>query len=76
MTEMTIRAGSDLTSLGRAIAAARAAAGLSQIELAAKADVDRASLSQIETGKRDARLSTLLRIFEAAGARLSIEVTA
>ncbi|MEV7394367.1 helix-turn-helix transcriptional regulator [Streptomyces sp. NPDC091215] len=57
---------------GERLRAARQTAGLTQEELAERAGIDRPAYSEIERGLRDARLSTLLRIESALGARLSM----
>ena len=40
----------------------REAAGLTQMELANRADMDMAEISRLELGKRDPRLSTIVRL--------------
>lgn len=68
--------GAELHSLrlafGDRLRAARREAGLTQEQLAERAGIDRAAVSEIERGQRDARLSTLLRIESALGARLDL----
>jgi transcriptional regulator with XRE-family HTH domain len=54
--------------------AAREAAGLSQAELADRADTGQAALSRIEGGEQDPRLSTLARIAGALGCELEIRL--
>lgn len=58
------------TAFGDRLRTARRQAGLTQEQLAARAGIDRSAVSEIERGQRDARLSTLLRIETALGARL------
>lgn len=57
-------------AFGERLRAARRAAGLTQEQLAQRAGLDRPAYSEIERGQRDARLTTLLRIESALGARL------
>lgn len=40
----------------------REAAGLTQMELANRAEMDMAEISRLELGKRDPRLSTIVRL--------------
>ncbi|WP_334144918.1 helix-turn-helix transcriptional regulator [Rhabdothermincola sp.] len=54
----------------RLLAEARRRAGLSQRELAARAGTSRGTLAAYETGKRDPRLSTALRLLRECGASL------
>lgn len=54
-------------AFGRAIKALRAEKGLSQEALADLAGVQRPTLSAIERGTSDPRLSTLFRLAEAMG---------
>ncbi|HMQ25623.1 MAG TPA: helix-turn-helix domain-containing protein [Acidimicrobiales bacterium] len=56
------------------LAAARHRAGLTQRELAARADTSAAAICEYESGKRVPRVDTLERILSAAGARLDLEV--
>lgn len=59
------------TRLGVVVRNARHQIGMTQRELAARAGLDRALLSRVETG-RDCRLSTLIRLAEALEARLTM----
>jgi transcriptional regulator with XRE-family HTH domain len=59
-------------AFGERLRTARREAGLTQEQLAERAGTDRAAVSEIERGQRDARLSTLLRIEHALGARLDL----
>jgi transcriptional regulator with XRE-family HTH domain len=52
---------------GRSLAAQRMRAGLSQEELADRADMHRTAISLSETGKRVPRLDTLLKLAGALG---------
>lgn len=49
-------------TIGEAIIERRKTLGVSQRELALLLDIDQSTLSKIESGKRDAKLSTLIRI--------------
>jgi transcriptional regulator with XRE-family HTH domain len=63
--------------LGRALRELRKRAGLTQKELGARAGADATYLSQVETGQRDIRWSTvtrLLRALDASPADLAAEV--
>jgi len=53
--------------LGRNLADQRKMAGLSQEELAFRANLDRTLISLIERGKRNARLDTLVKLGEGLG---------
>ncbi|MEU9921855.1 helix-turn-helix transcriptional regulator [Streptomyces griseoluteus] len=57
-------------AFGDRVRTARQAAGLTQDQLAEQAGLDRVQISEIERGRRDARLSTLLRIESALGTQL------
>lgn len=48
--------------LGKNLRRLREAAGLTQMELANRADMDMAEISRLELGKRDPRLSTIVRL--------------
>lgn len=61
-----------LTEVGQRIRARRVAEGLTLDQLARLSGISGPALSLIETGKRDARLTTLARI--AAALRLPLEV--
>ncbi|WP_208026807.1 helix-turn-helix domain-containing protein [Rhabdothermincola sediminis] len=60
----------------RLLAGARRRAGLSQRELAVRAGTSRGTLAEYETGKRDPRLSTALRLLRECGASLVEEGSA
>ena len=60
-----------LTEVGQRIRARRVAEGLTLDQLARLSGINGPALSLIETGKRDARLTTLARI--AAALRLPLE---
>lgn len=59
-------------AFGDRLRAARREAGLTQEQLALRAGLDRSAYSELERGQRDVRLSTLLRIESALGARLDV----
>lgn len=61
-----------LTEVGQRIRAWRVAEGLTLDQLARLSGISGPALSLIETGKRDARLTTLARI--AAALRLPLEI--
>jgi transcriptional regulator with XRE-family HTH domain len=56
--------------LGRALRELRTNAGLTQAQVAANAGVDGPYLSRVESGERDLRWSTVLRLHDAIGADL------
>ncbi|MBR6413908.1 MAG: helix-turn-helix transcriptional regulator [Oscillospiraceae bacterium] len=58
----------------RAVAAARAAAGISQKQLATLTGIDQSDLSKIERGVANPSVSTLERIATALGGKLSITI--
>jgi len=58
------------TDIGDALRILRARAGLTQQELAARAQLDGPHLSRLETGQLDIRWSTLNRLLAALGADL------
>jgi transcriptional regulator with XRE-family HTH domain len=57
-------------SLGRALRDLRTRAGLTQAQVAANAAVDAPYLSRVESGERDLRWSTVVRLLGALGADL------
>jgi uncharacterized protein len=63
-----------MPSAGVLLRTARARAGLSQAELAARAGVTQSVISVYESGRRQPALSTLAALVEAAGSRLEIRV--
>ncbi|MDR1757329.1 MAG: helix-turn-helix domain-containing protein [Culturomica sp.] len=63
-----------LDLLGQAIKQARQARNLTQEELGELVGVKRAQISKIENSTTDARLTTILKVFEALGARVSFQV--
>lgn len=58
----------------QAVAAARAAAGISQKQLAALTGIDQSDISKIERGVANSSVATLDRIAKALGGRLSISI--
>jgi transcriptional regulator with XRE-family HTH domain len=67
MDHMTSQASS---TLGRSLRVLRKRAGLTQAQVAAKAGVDGPYLSRVESGERDLRWSTVLKLLDAIGADL------
>lgn len=63
----------DRRLLGFQLADARGKQGLSQAELAQRADLSQAQVSNIESGKANPSLNTLLRLAGALEARLVVE---
>jgi transcriptional regulator with XRE-family HTH domain len=59
---------------GRAIAGARAARGLTQVELAKEADVDRGYLARLEAGASQLVLERSLRALRRMGATITVTV--
>ena len=60
--------------LAQAVAAARAACGLSQKQVADAAGMDQSDFSQIERGLANPSVSTLERIAKAMGGTLSVRI--
>ncbi len=60
----------------QAVSAARAAAGMSQKQLAALTGIDQSDLSKIERGVANPSVATLERIAKALGGQLSISIEA
>jgi transcriptional regulator with XRE-family HTH domain len=58
------------TALGRGLRELRIRADLTQAQVAANASVDAPYLSRVESGDRDLRWSTVLRLLDALGADL------
>ncbi len=54
---------------------ARKKKNLSQTELAQKAKITRSTLSMIESGKRNAGIGTLMRLADALGMRLEVNLS-
>src|SRR5262245_26763045 len=62
----------DVTSI---IAAARRQAGLTQAELAKRVNTSQSAIACIEGGQGNPSIETIVRLVEAAGFRLRIELT-
>ena len=60
--------------LAAAVRGRRLSLGLSQAELARRADVSRPWLSQVEAGKPRTELSLIIRLLDALGLGLQLEV--
>ena len=61
--------------VGAAVARARKASGLTQVQLASAASVQQAEVSRIERGHANPTVSTLARIAAATGSRLALVST-
>ena len=68
-------ASTDGAAVGRRIAEARARAGLTQAELAARVSLDRSALTKIENGTRRVSALELARIANTVGERIEWFVT-
>lgn len=60
--------------VANAVLSARAKAGISQKELAAATGIDQSDISKIERGVANPSISTLNRIANALGAKLSVSI--
>lgn len=60
--------------VAHAVRAARAKAGMSQSELAAKASIDQSDISKIERGLANPSVSTLNRLADAMGMKLVVSI--
>ena len=60
--------------LARTLKEERKRAGLTQEELADKIGTKKTYISRLENGKADIQLSTLFRIFEGLGKRVSLTI--
>ena len=67
--------GTDGRELAAALKSARKAIGLVQMELAVKIGTTKSTISRLEHGKGDFRLSTLRKLAAALGLRLEITLT-
>ena len=63
-----------LDLLGQAIKQARQERNLTQEELGELVGVKKAQISKIENSTTDARLTTILKVFEALGAKINFNV--
>lgn len=59
---------------GETLKAIRAIAGVSQAKLALDAGVSATGIAEFETGKRDLRASTIVRMCEAMGVKVTYSV--
>jgi transcriptional regulator with XRE-family HTH domain len=62
--------------VGATLQTARAGAGLSQAQLAARAGTSQATISAYENGSKQPSVATFSRLLAAAGARLTVEPAA
>ncbi len=60
--------------LGNAIKQARRDRNLTQEQLGELVGVQKAQISKIENGAKNARIETILKVFEALGAKISFSV--
>lgn len=67
-------AGVDAFILGEKLRAERQKAGLTQEQLAKKIGTKKSYISRIENGHADIQLSTLFKIFQGLGRRISFSV--
>ncbi len=67
-------AGVDAFILGEKLRAERQKAGLTQEQLAQKIGTKKSYISRIENGHADIQLSTLFKIFQGLGRRISFSV--
>ncbi len=67
-------AGVELALVGEAIKQARTSQGLSQAQLGERLGVGKAQISKLENNVRDARLSTIERVFRALGMKSTIKI--
>ena len=63
-----------MSALGRAVRAARKAAGLTQLELAELAEIGKSAVFDIEKGKVNVQMSTLLKVLRVLHIELRIEL--
>ena len=64
----------DAFIIGEQLKGERIKAGLTQEQLAAKIGTKKSYISKIENGHADVQLSTLFRIFEGLGKRVSLTI--
>jgi len=69
--ELSTRAQESDETVGRRVRDARRTAGLTQVELGDRADLDQAVISRLERGKHQPRVDTLKRIAAALNMSLS-----
>lgn len=70
----TDQAASALLAVGAEVLRARTAAGLTQAELAARMDMTVAGVAELEAGRRAPSVDFLVRIADACGARLTVQI--
>jgi transcriptional regulator with XRE-family HTH domain len=61
-------------SIAAQVAARRAHLGMSQAELAERCGTTQSAIARLESGGRPPRIDTLLRLAEALGCQLSVEL--
>ena len=71
---MILNGGAEVFILAERLKEERLKAGLTQEQLAAKIGTKKTYISRIENGKADVQLSTLFRIFEGLGKRVSLTI--
>jgi transcriptional regulator with XRE-family HTH domain len=59
---------------GPKLRAIRAIRGISQADLASKAGISPTAIAQFETGKRDLRTSTVQKLCEALGVKITYHI--
>lgn len=67
-------AASALQAVGAEVLRARTAVGLTQVELAARMDMTVAGVAELEAGRRAPSVDFLVRIADACGARLTVQI--
>lgn len=74
---VTVRQNAESASsiAAHAVLAARAKAGISQSELAVQTGIDQSDISKIERGVANPSVSTLNRLAEAMGMKLSVSIS-
>ena len=73
-TRMEFEAGVDAFILGERLKDARKKAGLTQEQLAAKTGTKKTYISRIENGHADVQVSTLFKIFNGLGKKVSLTI--
>ena len=71
---ITINVTKPASSIGNAIASARAYTGMSQMELSAATEIDQGDISRIERGLSNPTVETLERIAAGLGGELNITI--
>ncbi len=62
-----------MNSLGQTVRAARKAAGLTQLELAELAEIGKSAVFDVEKGKVNVQLSTLLKVLRVLHIELNVQ---